>query len=37
MLASPIIGGTLPPFYFDDNGVARVAVPFSMSWAVNKN
>lgn len=37
MLASPIIEGTLPAFYLDDNGIAQIAVPFSMSRAVNKN
>lgn len=37
MLASPIIEGTLPAFYLDDNGIAQIAIPFSMSRAVNKN
>ena len=37
MLASPIIEGTLPAFYLDDNGIAQIAVPFSMSRAVNKS
>ena len=37
MLASPIIEGTLPAFYLDENGIAQMAIPFSMSRAVNKN
>lgn len=37
MLASPIIEGTLPAFYLDENGIAQIAIPFSMSRAVNKN
>ena len=37
MLASPIIEGTLPAFYLDDNGIAQIAIPFSMSRAVNKS
>ena len=37
MLASPIIEGTLPAFYLNDNGIAQIAIPFSMSRAVNKS
>lgn len=37
MLPSPIIEGTLPAFYLDENGIAQIAIPFSMSRAVNKN
>jgi hypothetical protein len=37
MLASPIINGTLPAFYAKEDGTAVIAVPFSMSKAVNKN
>lgn len=37
MLASPIINGTLPAFYAKEDGTATIAVPFSMSRAVNKN
>ena len=37
MLASPIIEGTLPAFYLDEDGIAQIAIPFSMSRAVNKN
>lgn len=37
MLTSPIIEGTLPAFYLDDNGIAQIAIPFSMSRAVNKS
>lgn len=36
MLASPIIEGTLPAFYAKEDGTAIIAVPFSMSKAVNK-
>ena len=36
MLAAPIINGTLPAFYVED-GIAEIAVPFSMSRAVNKS
>ena len=35
MLASPIIQGVLPAFYLD-KGTAEIAVPFSMSRAVNE-
>ena len=37
MLASPIIEGTLPAFYLDEDGIAQIAIPFYMSRAVNKN
>lgn len=36
MLASPIIEGTLPAFFSDENGTATIAVPFSMSRAVSR-
>lgn len=35
MLASPIIEGTLPAFYANEDGTATLAVPFSMSRAVS--
>lgn len=35
-LYPPTINGTLPAFY-DENGTATIAVPFSMSRAVNQN
>jgi len=35
-LSAPIIEGTLPAFYANENGVAEIAVPFSMSRAVSK-
>jgi hypothetical protein len=37
MLPAPIIEGTLPAFYTDGNGTAKIVVPFSMSRAVNRN
>ena len=37
MLPAPIIEGTLPAFYLDGNGTAKIVVPFSMSRAVNRN
>lgn len=37
MLPAPIIQGTLPAFYLDDDGMAKITIPFSMSRAVNQN
>lgn len=37
MLPAPIIQGTLPAFYLDEDGMARITIPFSMSRAVNQN
>lgn len=38
MLASPIIEGTLPAFYYsDEKGCAELAIPFSMSRAVSES
>ncbi len=37
MLPAPIIQGTLPAFYLDENGMAKITIPFSMSRAVNQN
>lgn len=36
MLAAPIINGTLPAFYLE-NGIATIAVPFSMNRGINKS
>jgi hypothetical protein len=35
-LSAPIIEGTLPAFYANENGIAEIAIPFSMSRAVSK-
>ena len=37
MLASPIIEGTLPAFYVNENGTAIITVPFFMSRAVSSS
>jgi hypothetical protein len=34
-LPAPMIEGTLPAFYADEKGIAKLAIPFSMSRAVS--
>ena len=36
-LYPPLIGGTIPAFYTDDNGATNMVVPFSMNRAVGKS
>ena len=36
-LAAPIIEGTVPAFYAQENGTVTLTVPFSMNRAVSKN
>ena len=37
MLAAPILEGTLPAFFSNEEGTATITVPFSMSKAVHEN
>ena len=34
-LAPPLLEGTVPAFY-SENGIAKIAIPFSMNRAVSK-
>mgnify|MGYP003318917547 CR=1 FL=1 len=35
-LFPPLIDGTIPAFYSNDEGAVKITVPFSMNRAVNK-